>query len=69
MYAADAPHAPELPAAQRRHNSRVLGALIALGSTPALRCWSGHWWPPSMSSGEQIHSHSRLAERVPTWRN
>jgi dipeptidyl aminopeptidase/acylaminoacyl peptidase len=47
----DAPPALAEPVERRRHAGRVVSALIAFGSTPALRCWSGQWWLASPAHG------------------
>jgi hypothetical protein len=47
MNAVDAPQAPAQPVERHRNAGRVVGALIAFGSTPALRCRRGQWWLPS----------------------
>ncbi len=47
VHAVDAWQAPAQPVQLHRHAGRVVGALIAFGSTPTLRCWSGKWWLPS----------------------
>lgn len=66
MYAVEASHAPDGPAARQRHGRRVLGAIIALGSSPALRCWSGHWWPPPRSPVTSLGPGPRLRHKLRT---
>jgi hypothetical protein len=35
------------------HHGRVLRVLVALGSEPAVRCWSGQWLAPHERAGRR----------------